>query len=90
MSRRRDYHAGIGWLALAALVGAWDLLNQRSLSSFAHAHRTATLVVGGVTLAHLLDVLPDGLDPFDALARRVGDRLYPLVHVSGLLELEHA
>lgn len=73
MGRRHNAHAGFGWLAVVALVGAWDLLNLRSLSSFARAHRSITAVIGGVTLAHLLDVLPDGLDPFDILADRIGN-----------------
>lgn len=68
MARRTDVHASIGWLAIGALVAVWDVTNRRSLSSYAHAHPRATAVLGGVTLAHLLDVLPDWVDPFDLVA----------------------
>lgn len=66
-----DLPPAIGWLALGLLVGAWDMANARSLSSLAQRRWPVTLVVGGVTLAHLLGILPDRVDPFAHVARRV-------------------
>lgn len=66
-----DLPPGFGWLAVGAVVAAWDLANQRSLSSAAQRRRAVTLVVGGVTLAHLLGILPESVDPFRHVAVRV-------------------
>lgn len=64
----------LGWLAIAAVVGGWDLINSRSLTSYARAHKLGTLIIGGVTMAHLLGALPQRLDPFEYVAGLVGRR----------------
>jgi hypothetical protein len=59
-----DADPALGWIGIAALVGMWDLVNNRSLTSFARRHKVGTAIIGGITLAHLLGLLPDMLDPF--------------------------
>jgi ABC-type Mn2+/Zn2+ transport system permease subunit len=68
---RSDFSAGWGWAAIAALVGVWDLGNRQSLTSYARAHKVATTVLGGITLAHLTGVLPEAVDPFEWVRRVV-------------------
>lgn len=60
----------VGWLVLIGFVAAWDLLAPETLS---HAGRRALetpgwryLYIGavGATALHLLDLWPEGYDPF--------------------------
>lgn len=69
MSRRANLSPALGWLAIAAVVLVWDVVNVRSLTSYARSHPVGTWLVGGVVSAHLLGRLPERLDPFE-LARR--------------------
>lgn len=71
MRRRRDAHPAAGWLVIAALVLGWDILNTRSLTSYARAHRGSTWLIGGIVVTHLVGVLPERIDPFTYLARWV-------------------
>lgn len=71
MRARTDAHPAVGWLTIAGVVLAFDVLNTRSLTSYALGHRRATIAVGGVVLGHLVGVLPERIDPFARLARWV-------------------
>lgn len=71
MTPRSDAHPAAGWLFIAALVLGWDLMNTRSLTSYARSHRRATGVIGAVIVTHLVGVLPARIDPFAYLARWV-------------------
>lgn len=66
-----DLDPRLGWLTIGVLVGAWDLLNGRSLSSYARARPVGTLLVGAVTLGHLTGTLPERVDPFEMVARLI-------------------
>jgi hypothetical protein len=68
---RPDFSPGWGWVAIAVLVGVWDLGNRQSLTSYARAHKQATTVIGGITLAHLTGILPEVLDPFEWVRKAV-------------------
>lgn len=67
MRPKTDLPPAAGWLAIAGVVLAWDVVNVRSLTSYARSHRRATWLIGGVVSAHLLGVLPRRLDPFELL-----------------------
>ena len=71
MRSRTDAHPVTGWLLIAACVGFWDVLNARSLTSYARAHRRPTAAVALVLAGHLVGVLPARVDPFTYLARWV-------------------
>lgn len=71
MMPKTDLHPAAGWLVIAGVVLVFDLLNRRSLTSYARAHPVGTWLVGGVVSAHLLDHLPPRLDPFTHAARLV-------------------
>lgn len=70
-----ESHVGsLGWLALGAGVVLWDATAEESLT---HAFgrgmenaisRHAVLAALGVTVAHLLDLIPHSLDPFYRIA----------------------
>lgn len=65
-------HGGHGWIVLAAFVLAWDLRAPETLSTaFSRAPRAVQVLATGLTVAHLLDVLPDRCDPFHLLGRSV-------------------
>lgn len=75
-------HAGtIGWIGLAAYVIAWDLLAPETLSAAADRaleHNYMKYVawgLGGIVTGHVLNVIPDKVDPIQKLANFVGDRL---------------
>lgn len=71
-------HAGTwGWAGLVAGIVAWDLIAPETLS---HAGRRALehpiykyLYVGaiGATALHLLDLYPEGRDPFKTSLERI-------------------
>lgn len=63
-----DLHPRTGWLAIAAVVLAFDAVNARSLTSLARGHRRSTAAVGGVVVAHLVGLLPPALDLFTYLS----------------------
>lgn len=60
-----------GWLTIGAFVITWDILAQETLSSaFSRGlehHRAAILGGMVITCLHLLDLLPDPIDPFSQL-----------------------
>ena len=59
------------WLSLAALIVAWDLLEEDQLThAFRRAPRPLTCVVCAVVVGHLYGVLPKRYDPIQlALSR---------------------
>jgi hypothetical protein len=62
-----------GWLALGAFVLAWDLLAEETLTHAAkrgleNQHTRPIVAAGiGITALHLLQVIPEHLDPFHQL-----------------------
>lgn len=72
-----DSHAGtIGWVALAAGVAAFDYFAPETLSSAVdralETPRGRYLAIGAVavTAAHLLNLIPENVDPFKMLPSR--------------------
>ena len=71
---------GYGWLALGAGVLAYDILANETLSnSFRRgiesenkAVRAGVYGLGALTVAHLLDVVPERVDPIDNIASGLG------------------
>lgn len=61
------------WLAMAAAVTAWDMCGRETLSAAAdryhHARLWLTRTVIAYMAAHLLGVIPNHLDPLNALTR---------------------
>ena len=68
----------LGWVATAAVVAAWDYYAPETMSNAfkrGREHPVARFAVVGawaVTTAHLMDWLPDNIDPFDNLGRILG------------------
>jgi hypothetical protein len=66
-----------GWMAIGAFVVGWDVLANETLSHAAKRglenNYTAPLVAAaiGVTALHLLDVLPEQIDPFTMAISRL-------------------
>ncbi len=66
----KDSHAGTyGWVGIVAGVVAWDILAPETLSGAvdrALESKRGYLAIGAITLtaAHLLNVIPDPIDPF--------------------------
>lgn len=73
-NRNPESHAGsYGWIAIAAGVAAFDYFSPETLShavdrALEHpVRRYAAIGAIAVTSAHLLNLLPERLDPFCAL-----------------------
>lgn len=76
-NERNSTHVGnLGWLGIAAFVALFDATQSESLT---HAFqrgvedsrsRPFVLAALGVTVLHLLDVIPHDSDPFYIVARR--------------------
>lgn len=77
---------GYGWVAVGALVTAYDVFAPETLSnsfrrgteSESAAVRAGVYGLGALTVAHLLDVIPERFDPIDNFAAVLGkaaDRL---------------
>lgn len=72
--------AGKWWLALAVGVTAVDVCCKETLSNgFRRAiesentlTKLGTLTLAGVTFGHLLDIIPEKIDPIDNFSREVG------------------
>ena len=70
-----ESHMGsVGWAAIAAGVLVFDVLSRETLSSAytRYLERNKLLAVGtlAVTAAHLLNVLPEPIDPFYQVEKR--------------------
>ena len=71
---------GYGWIAVAGLVTAYDVLAPETLSnafrrgieSDNKAVRAGVYGLGALTVAHLLDVIPERADPIDNFAKGLG------------------
>jgi hypothetical protein len=67
---RRRLSGGVGWLGLAVLVVAWDLVAPETLSSAFDRARSSpvgasvVLVSWGLLTGHLFGLLPERVDPF--------------------------
>jgi len=82
VTRNTTHRGSWGWLGLAASVVVFDVFSEESLS---HAFtrgmenkysRPIVLGVLAVTAAHLLDLMPENIDPLDTLTRYAGARHY--------------
>lgn len=74
---KSESHVGsLGWAVIVAGVTAWDILADETLTNaFARGRenpKTRYLVIGAwaITTAHLMDWLPEKIDPIDQLAQR--------------------
>lgn len=75
----RDKSGTWGWVGLVAGVVAWDVLAPETLSEAvdrALDSRGRYLAIGAVavTAAHLLNVLPEPIDPIHQLAEHLSPR----------------
>ena len=75
---RGESHAGTyGWVALAAGVAAFDYFAPETLSSAVdralECPRARYMAIGAVavTAAHLLNLLPESIDPFKLMPSRI-------------------
>jgi hypothetical protein len=72
--------AAIGWAALAAGVFAWDMLAPRTLSEGVddalERNKTLTYAAVGTVAAHLLNLLPESVDPIHQFGKRARSRLH--------------
>lgn len=74
MSEKEPSKAGTwGWIALVAGVVAFDLLAPETMSNAFRrglkSHELLTLGAWAITSAHLLNILPEEVDPFKHLHR---------------------
>ena len=71
----REHPATVGWLGLIAYVGAWDAFSNETLSEGVDraitSHKLATFGAVAITGAHLLNLLPEQLDPIHHMASAI-------------------
>ena len=86
MEQKLDNESKIGtagWIALAGVVGAWDVLADETLTNAykrGREHlvgRVAVRMAALYTLAHLEDLIPEPYDIFDNLANYLGNKKNP-------------
>lgn len=84
--RRNTDHSGtLGWLALAAGIVAWDALAHETLShAFARGMenvkmRPAIIGAAAITAAHLFDIIPTAIDPFDNSVELAHNFFHPVI-----------
>lgn len=81
--RNRNHAGTLGWAVLGAAVIAWDALAPETLShAFARGMenryaRPAIIGAVAVTAAHLFDMLPSQVDPFDNSVELAHRLLHP-------------
>jgi hypothetical protein len=72
--RNPESHSGTyGWMALGAFVAAWDVFAPETLSNAIDraierpGGRIAVIGTIAITAAHLLNILPEEIDPYNRL-----------------------
>lgn len=80
MRKNPESKAGTwGWVGLGAYVAAWDYWAPETLTNAflrGREHRVGKFVVAaaaGYVAAHLYDRLPENLDAFDYIAKKIGE-----------------
>ena len=72
-----------GWIAIAGVVGAWDVCANETLTNAykrGREHRVgryAVRLAALYTIAHLEDLIPEPFDMFDNLANMIGKKQNP-------------
>ena len=77
----RSNSANYGWAAIGTGVLAWDVLAPETLSEGVdralEKRRFLTSAAIGITAAHLLNLLPESIDPIHQLAKRTRSHFHP-------------
>lgn len=76
VSRNETHDGNWGWAGVAAGVLVFDLLSEESMSH-AFSRYPKPVAIGALALvgAHLLDVIPEHLDPIDNFFKHVSEGL---------------
>lgn len=78
-SVEESHSATLGWAAIGAGVLAWDLMAPETLSEAVDRslkkHRTTTVLAVSATALHLLNLIPERVDPIHQIGKRARNKI---------------